>query len=221
MPSFDVRFFREVARNLELVRTGESARIPIIGSPKHIKLKNLQIQEIYEKAYLNIFIAWELFLEKSFLAYLCGKASSRHGCVTLKRRSSFCKTMTEAETVMLTDKNGDLNEYFLWSNLKNVLSLVKYHLDGSDPRYVRPHYKTIKANFNRLVAFGAVRHRMAHHQRNTIIKFHAATRLLATKMFPSAKPGEFLQSWDTRTMPHVRWIESIANELKAMATAII
>jgi len=77
LPPLGVRFAGDVDRALAIAQAGETIRaVAEKGSVAWKELGRGRLEALYEMAYLRLFIAWELFLEESFLRYLCGYLAS-------------------------------------------------------------------------------------------------------------------------------------------------
>jgi hypothetical protein len=56
-----------------LAQAGETIRASaLVGSDAWRELTPRRLELLYEMAYLRLFIAWETFVEESFLRFLCG-----------------------------------------------------------------------------------------------------------------------------------------------------
>jgi len=69
---------------LVLAQIAEAVRVELPkDSALLAQLFPSRLETLYEMAYLRIFLAWEWFLEESFVRYLCGYANM-HGPVRLR-----------------------------------------------------------------------------------------------------------------------------------------
>lgn len=84
MPPLGAVFARQCDLALNLARAGEIARAASPpGSIAYQQLYPARLETLYEAAYLRVFISWELFLEESFLRFLCGYSSPTGGQVPI------------------------------------------------------------------------------------------------------------------------------------------
>lgn len=208
MAKCELAFAREVDQAVDLARAAERAHLKGIDG-SYRPLHHTRIEYLYELAYLRIFISWEVFLEASFLRYLCGLHSHRHGAQVMAGGQPYHKTIDDAENAMLGNWH-----YFLWANTDKVLAMVKKHLDKGR------HQTIIAAARGRLDNYAAIRHRVAHGQSDAILKFDNAAMALAGRRNFGSKAGRFLRAFNTSVSPPLRWIESIARVLKSLASAI-
>jgi hypothetical protein len=75
MPPLAVQFRQRVSEALALARAGDMAAATPLGAPLRSEWHVARVELLYELAYLRIFVEWELFLEQTFLRYLCGYVS--------------------------------------------------------------------------------------------------------------------------------------------------
>src|SRR5260221_12742426 len=81
MPPLAVQFRQRVSEALALARAGDLAAAAPLGAPLRSEWHVARVELLYELAYLRIFVEWELFLEQTFLRYLCGYVSISGGGV--------------------------------------------------------------------------------------------------------------------------------------------
>jgi hypothetical protein len=210
MPRLDLVFSGKAARALEIARVGESIRTSSgVSSIAYRELYPARLEELYELAYLKVFISWEGFLEDSFLRYMCGYQSNL-GQATMKGGIPYYNSLARAETALLAG-----HQYTLWANPQVVLSRVcKHVLNGS-------HESVIAASQASLTNFAAIRHRIAHGQADARNKFDQATMAIAGRRYAGARAGKFLRDWDSSLNPPVRRLESITRSLGAYASSIL
>jgi hypothetical protein len=213
MPQLDVDFAKEVDKAVGLAKEAESMLFRSGGSeqrPRYEPLHHARLELIYELAYLKVFILWEMFLEESFLYYLCGRESSNHGVAKMMPTKSFSRSLKDAENAMLAGK-----DYFLWSNAGKVLKMVKKHVDNGR------HEIVVSASRGPLEHYAAIRNRIAHGQPDAIQKFNNAVLALSGRRNYGSRAGRFLRDIDTGALPQRRWLDSIARALKAYANAVV
>lgn len=203
MPPYAVIFRQRVADALALARAGEFAA----QSSAHTEWRAARVEYLYEMSFLRAFIEWEVFLERTFLRYLCGYQSS-HGRF-LPLSGNHCASLANAEQLVF-----GRNSYALWHDPTAVTKRSTRHLA------LCPHELVIQSNSARLQMFAAIRHRVAHGQDDARQKFDTATMSLCGRRYRAGRPGRFLRDWDNSLQPRRRWIEVISLELAAMARQI-
>ena len=188
--------------SLEQLRSGFR-----LGSREASLLHQSRLDAAYEAAYLRIFVAWEDFLESTFVRFLCGYTTATHHVASLLVAKP--SDLTAATSVMLTGQ-----AYFLWHNPIRVIKRSKLLFT------LGRHETVFLSAQSRLEHFGAVRHRIAHGQADAMSKFDTATMTLCGKRYRGSNPASFLRDWDISASPNARWIEIIAKELHALAVQI-
>jgi hypothetical protein len=203
MPPYAAVFQQRVAEALKLALAGEAAA----QSSARAEWRAAKVEYLYEMSFLRAFIEWEIFLEQTFLRYLCGYQSS-HG-LYVPIGAAYCSSLPVAERLVF-GRGG----YALWHDPAVVARRANRYLVGC------PHEVIVQANQPRLQMFGSIRHRVAHGQDNAKQKFDVATMTICGRRYRAARPGRFLRDWDTSTYPRQRWLEVISLELVGMATQI-
>ena len=219
MPKLDSALAMTIGNILASVKRVELARLPKNGHGLKA-MPPSEIEEAYERKFLKIFDAWEEFLEKAFLNYLCGRPSVKFGHATIKGGAKFYKSLADAETAMLTKivkKKTKKDEYFLWASPKKVRAMVKKHIDCGR------HEVLFKSEGIVLGHYSRIRHRIAHErQRDARAKFRdAVLKLSGLSVGFGYRPGQFLRKLNKSVTPNVRWIELIANRLIAFSALVI
>src|SRR5262249_19074079 len=144
-------------------------------------------QLLYELAYLRMFIAWETFLEESFLRYLCGYVASR-GSAALRQRAF--RKVEDARIAVLSGR-----DFVSWSNVDRIRQRSRTFITlGS-------HETVIGAARSRLEAFAAVRNRIAHGSAFARREFDQATMMLTGQRYRGSCPGLFPRDWNSSTAP--------------------
>ena len=208
MPKLDAMFSTEVDNAVAITKASERLFMQIGESYRPIH--HTRIEHLYELAYLRIFISWEVFLEASFLRYLCGHRSVNHGIAVMTNSRNHEKTLDDAELLMLGGQ-----DYFLWANVKKSLKKATSLIHNGR------HEVVIAGSQGLLNHFAAIRNRIAHGQPDAVAKFENAAMALCGRRNFGSRAGRFLRAFDTTVSPHLRWIESIAATMKGLAAAIV
>jgi hypothetical protein len=211
MPRLDVAFGQEVKSAIDLTKAGERIRIVSgYGSELYKEWSPLRLEALYELAYLRSFVAWEWFLEATFLRYLCGFASPTHGQATMVSGRPFHRNIQAAETAVLAGQ-----QFMLWHGPQKVVNRCAAHvLNGR-------HEQVINSRITRIQHFADIRHRVAHDRQDVRNKFDAATMALATRRYPGSRVGSFLRDWVPGSSPRLRWLDHITAELASLAAQIV
>jgi len=217
MPALGDALARGVDKAVSIAEAGELVRLSASrGDVAFMELYPARMEALYEMAFLRAFIAWEVFLEDSFVRYLCGYESSR-GPVSLIKPPF--PTLDDARADVL-----DGHDFVSWQRTGTILRRCrKYMLPLTiGATSVRSfHEEVIVSNQARLDSLAAVRNRVAHRSAHSKQEFDTATMLLAGRRYRAGAPGRFLRDWAPLTMPRQRWLRVLAMELCTLASQIV
>jgi hypothetical protein len=191
---------------LALAEAGEIVRVEVpLGSRAAREWRTSRIEALYEVSFLRLFLAWEDFLEESFIRYMCGFSHA------LGRETLVNRPPRKIENARIAFFAGE--PFVSWYNPQRVQKrLVKHVGNGL-------HELVLLSNQSRLEWFAAVRHRVAHGSDKAALDFRNATLSLCGRTFRGARPGRFLRTVDPAT--NVRWINVIGQEFKNLASQIV
>ncbi|MBX5047040.1 hypothetical protein [Rhizobium lentis] len=207
LPRFDLAFNAESLSALALV---DRLEVAMVGAgrndPKRIRLQDVELA--YELAFVRLFTSWEVTLEQIFLRLMCG-FNSGMGQAILCNGLAYSPTIGQAETLLL---NG--RQYLLWHNPDHVINRAA-------GMFLNSHYEQVLASAQqRLKHFAAVRHRVAHAQKDAAAKFDNATMALAGKRYRASRPGRFLRDRVANSNPPEQWLSMIASELESLVVQL-
>jgi hypothetical protein len=209
MPALAAELSRQIGSAIDLARAGEIARVNAIpgglGSPR---FDAPRLEYVYELAFLRMFVAWEIFLEQTFLRYLCGYVSSAYGPQAMVA-GVYYPTLAAAEAAVLGGQ-----AYKLWHNPIAV--------EGRSRQFfsLARHETVMAAARIRITHMAAVRHRVAHGQEDAAVKFDVATQYWVGHRYKGSRPGRFLRDYDTAASPPRRWLDTLGNELSGLSAQI-
>lgn len=208
MPDLAGQFRVQARSALAIADFGEAAlqRSPR-GAP-HERLHYRRLELLYELAYLRTFVAWEAFLEDTFLRYMCGQ-TSRVGSATPIQGTAIHRNIAAAHSAVMGNRG-----FALWHDPNKVLTRSKRYFTSC------PIETVLSSASVRLTALGAIRHRIAHAQADAKTKFDNATMSLAGRRYMGSRAGAFLRDVDTTSSPSARWLVTLATELEALARQI-
>lgn len=156
-----------------------------------------------------MFIAWESFLEESFLRYMCG-FHCKQSAPQVPNSGSHLSTLALARAAL----HGS-QQYLLWHNPAKVVARSQsFFTQGA-------HETVIASNQARIEHFARARHRVAHAQQDAHRKFDQATMSLVGRRYPASRVGRFLRDRDASQPLPSRWLQTIASELVALARQIV
>jgi hypothetical protein len=214
MPRYDTVLASQAKLARDIATAGETVRVSG-GEVGRREWTTLRLEALYELAYLRVFAEWESCLERTFYRSLCGYASRTGGQETLHSGTYF-GTLAAAEAAVLRG-----NPFVLWHNPMKVVARCRQFVMSGVPGCPGRQETTIASNQARLIALGAIRHRIVHtHQEDARRNFDAATNLVAARTYPASRPGKFLRDWDLSTPPR-RWLEATTSELVSLMAQMV
>lgn len=151
----------------------------LILNVKDVGLTRIQIEIITELAFLKIFIAWENFLEESFIRYLVGARSPSR---FKPRRLINPRIMSHALDILSSDR-----EYVNWNSASFVISRAERCF-----REGRPYRNAIQAATVDLNDMNTIRNRIAHKSTVSKEKFNNFIRRKFGHGKRGMTPGRFL-----------------------------
>lgn len=168
---------------------------------------------VYEAAYLLAFSAWESFLERSFLRFMCGYGNS-HGQPQLVL-PGHANSLAVAHQRLL-NLGGRPQQYLLWHNPIYVIQR------SSGVFRTGPHETVVQTVFGDISDFAAIRHHVAHRSHDTQIKFQQAALRLSGTIVLGGRAGRMLrgQTIDPVTQSQVSWLDRICLDLRRYARQI-
>lgn len=152
----------------------------LITKVKNLGMPRIQVEIITELAFLKVFIAWEFFLEESFIRYLVG-AKSPSGYSP--ERSVNPPNMEIAKKIIL----GQRREYIKWNSASEVIARSEiYFKDGE------PYGSVLKGAAIDLNDMNVIRNRITHMSTISKDKFNNFVRRRFGHGIRGMTPGRFL-----------------------------
>lgn len=208
MPDLTAALWNEAMEALSLPEAGEVIRTHLSVEPalRH-QLSIHRLQLMYEMAFLKVFTAWEVFLEETFIRYMCGYASSVGQ--QAPRSGAFVASLPDARRTLLSGQR-----YLLWhAPAKIQARSQRFFINGL-------HESVIASNQSRMEWFASVRHYIAHKHDDAHQNFDLACMSLSGRRFRSSRPGAFLREKTSVNGIQLRWLEAISNEFVNLANQI-
>lgn len=165
-----------------------------------------------EMAFLKSYIAWELFLEESFVLYLLGKTAPSG---VRPYRTIVPSTRDVAEKIFIPESKSFAD----WTVTDFILRRAeKCFKKGTDPYSV-----PLKRYDNALKEIKSIRNAIAHASLSSQEKFKQVARdRLTTGVYPAGLTiGGFLSTIVPTTHPPESFLESYLGTLKLAATSIV
>lgn len=169
LPHVLIELERQVNNGQNLV-----SRVKVLGLPQ------VQLEIIAELAFLRVFMAWENFLEESFIRYLVGAASPSG---YTPDRFVNPPNMEIAEKLIL----GEKREYVRWNSTNEVIARSKIYFKDGEPYKNALQVATIE-----LDEMNTIRNRIAHKSTYSKDKFNQLIRRTFGHGIRGMTPGRFL-----------------------------
>lgn len=151
----------------------------LVSDVKRLGLPRVQLEIIAELAFLRVFMAWENFLEESFVRYLVGGASPSG-----YRPKSFVHppTLDVARKLMRGER-----EYVKWNSSSAIIARSGIYFDDGAP------YKTALQGITaELDAMNIIRNRITHKSLFSTNKFKVFVRIEFGHGINGMTPGRLL-----------------------------
>jgi hypothetical protein len=145
----------------------------------------LQREQITVAAFLNLFIAWEGFLEDAITKYMSGERPISGGNVV---RYVAPISQSDAKLMII-----GINKYFDYANHENIKRISNLYFQNGYP--VEPHISSITTDLSDL---RTMRNASAHISSTT----QKALEALAQRTFSTPKSGITLYTLLTSTLPN-------------------
>lgn len=168
----------------ELERRIDSSQ-SLITKVKDLGMHQIQVEIISELAFLRIFIAWEDFLEESFIRYLIG----------VKSPSGYSPERFINPSNMKIAKNiisGERREYIKWNSASEIIARSEiYFKDGE------PYGSVLQGTATDLDDMNVIRNRITHRSTISKDKFNNFVRKRFGHGIRGMTPGRFLLTLPT------------------------
>lgn len=181
------------------VRAGGGRR-PVISPSRR--------DSIIELAFLRAFLAWEAFLEKSFIAYLCGDVPPRGRA---PKRYYFPPNYR-----MAMDWLAEGRDYAKWASPVVVAERATRHFARG-----YPFATVLESNQSALNDANTIRNSIAHESGSARTKFEKVVRQALGTLPAKSTPGAFLVTTVPRSAPPVSFLEFYVSKLEWCASHII
>jgi hypothetical protein len=160
-----------------------------------------------ELAFLRGFLAWEVFIEESFLLYMMGKRPLRgrppHRYVLPPNR--------QAAAVLAAESRAHAK----WDAAAEVSSRAeRFFRDG------RPYIQALRPNQHALDDAKTIRNAVAHKSAASRQRFEALVRKELTTLPPSVDVGAFLNTTKPGITPPISFLDHYLDKLQAVAEQI-
>jgi hypothetical protein len=159
-------------------------------------------------AFLRAFLAWEAFLEESFILYLSRQKPPRGRA---PHRFAFPPSQRAA-----LEWVAEGRDYASWTHATHVSGRAeRFFRDG------RPFAPVLRGNQNILDEARIIRNAIAHQSRSTRDKFETVVRRKLTIVPPSLTVGGFLGTGVLGNIPPISFLELYVAKIEFAAHQIV
>jgi len=161
----------------------------LVSKIQNIGILRVQLEMVAEMAFLRIFMAWESFLEESFIRYMAG-ASSPSGYTPNAR--SRAQNMSHALELVSSGR-----DYTHWNSPSEVIRRAAlYFQDGE------PYRGVLEPASTELEEMNTIRNRITHKSKYSRSQFNAFVRRKFGHGVRGMTPGRFLLASPLRPPPN-------------------
>jgi len=177
------------------------------GTRPYISLRRRD--SIVEMAFLRTFLAWEVFVEESFILYLCGQKPPRG-------RAPFRHAFPSNLEVAIKWVIPEGRAYARWNVVGDVSQRAeRFFRDG------RPFAAVLRGNQNVLDETLTIRNAIAHRSTSARLKFENLVRPKLGTLPPKLTVGGFLGTTAPGSSPPVSFLEFYVGKVDLAARQIV
>jgi hypothetical protein len=173
----------------------------------HISLKRRD--SMLELAFLRTYLAWESFLEESFILYLLGQPPPRGRA---PHRFAYPPNRKFAEEWIVNEGR----EFASWGKASTVSSRAERFFRGG-----RPYSTALRPSQHVLDETRTIRNAVAHSSSKAVERFEKLVRSRLGTLPPNATIGGFLATVVPSTTPPMSFFELYVKKIEVAATRIV
>jgi len=181
----------------------------LVTTVKNLRIPNIQVEIIAEMAFLRIFIAWEIFLEESYIRFMVG-AQSPSGYYPC-RLLTFLNIEIARNTI-----RGERQEYAKWNSASDILARARIHFHGGGPYTTALNAMTTEFN-----EFNTIRNRIAHKSTYSRNQFNRLIRRIFGHSVRGMTPGRFLLTNNHLVAPSTTFLNYYTQIIQTASTIIV
>lgn len=199
-------FENQVKKSFELLRSINDVKTAYTRSTPRISQKDVNL--VVELSFLKIFLAWEQFLENSFLRYMLGGETARG---FKPKRCVFPYNLDHALKIVSEGK-----DYPKWETPSDVIRKSDlFFRDG------KPFKDSLYPIIGKLNDMQTIRNSIVHMSSNSQEKFKSLVRNEMNYAPKNISPGRFLLSNKTSLNPPVTYFQFYSDILMSTSKKIV
>lgn len=203
-------FSSDVEQSRKLVFAARQWIVPASG-PRKPKFTTFHRNILIELAFLKAYLAWERFLEESFILYLLGKKPVRRRSTP---RSYLVPNGWKHAFELILPETG--RRYVDWDNVEFVRKRAKRFFANGEP-----FESALSARLNLFGEIQTVRNAIAHRSLTSQSKFQNLVRDKLTYLPAGLSVGGFLDSGVVGAHPPATYLDRYFEGLSKTAVRIV
>lgn len=201
-------FTRSLQECRELSTSAYRLSVPAAAGGRPVITQKTRDQ-MTEMAFLRSFLAWESFVEESFILYLFGQRPPRG---RTPYRYAFPPNFRTATEWVVPERRS----YAEWTSAQDVSRRAeRFFRDG------RPFAPVLMSNHHMLEEVRTIRNAIAHRSLSTRLKFETLVRNKLGALPPNVTVGAFLATTLPASTPPVSFFESYVGRIHLAAQQIV
>ena len=199
----------KVAAQRRAIQSRVRSSLNLLSEAKAHGMHPFQIDRVAEVCALRVFIAWEVFLEGTFLRYMCG-AGSMSGV-----KPACCASPRDLGHAwnLVCGQSG--REFIDWASPTKVIGRSElYFVNGE------PYKSAISPAIVQLTDFRVVRNRIAHDSEPARKDFAKMVRGHFGHAFPGMAPGKLLMTVNRSRTGSLTYLEYWSETVDTVAQLI-
>lgn len=182
-----------------------------VHGPKKPRFSAKHRDMLVELAFLKAFLAWESFIEETFILYMLGKKPPRRAKV-----KCLVSPPSREHAILLTLPEAGTRPYADWDNVLMVRERAKRFFDGGEP------FETaLSLHVNLVQEIQTIRHALVHRSKSSQERFETIARRELTALPLGLTVGRYLTTTRHKSIPPISYFEFYTYYLKKIALKIV
>lgn len=180
----------------------------LLNKVKSLRMPRIYIEMVTELAFLRLLLAWENFLEESFIRYMVGSKSPSGFCPA---RTVTPATLRKALEIICGDR-----QYVEWISASEVIRRAeRFFKDGE------PYKNALESALTDLSEMNTIRNRIAHRSKSSKEKFSDLVRRKLGYGKQGMTSGRFLLTAKPMTSPQIVFFDDYVKLIETAGRIIV